>query len=74
MVQSRRVYAIFSGDYVMYMVTNVVKTLMKERRNKMKIKFRITDPFFLVPCIAIYHGLQVAWLWFEVDFVARKEE
>lgn len=40
----------------------------------MNIRFRITDPFFLTPCIAIYHGLQVAWLWFEIDFIVKKEK
>ena len=40
----------------------------------MRIKFRITDPFFLTPAIALYHGLQVAWLWFEIDFILTKEK
>ena len=38
----------------------------------MKIKFRITEPFFITPVLAIYQGIQIAWLWFEVDFIIRK--
>lgn len=41
----------------------------------MKIKFRITEPFFITPCIAVYHGIQFAWLFFEVDIInVRKEK
>lgn len=41
----------------------------------MKVKFRITEPFFITPCVCVYHGLQIAWLWFEMDIInARKEE
>jgi len=43
-----------------------------KRREEMKIKFRITEPFFITPVLAIYQGIQIAWLWFEVDFIIRK--
>lgn len=32
---------------------------------KLKTTFKVTDVFFLLPCIAIYKGIHFMWLCFE---------